>query len=116
MYDDVLDGNSTDAYSSYADEDIGPDGIVVVWKIPALLQRSLYKFGKTHLNIETPRNSQTNRLGLALIYCLKSKMKGTLIPLQLVGSFFKFIPARLGRNAALDVSTSWVFLYSLVNP
>jgi hypothetical protein len=48
-----------------------------------------------------PRYHGINPLGLALVYCLESKVKGTLIPLRLVGSFFEFTPA---RNEALDDS------------
>jgi hypothetical protein len=35
-----------------------------------------------------------------------SKVEGTLIPLHLVGSFFDFIPARMGTNTALDAVVS----------
>jgi hypothetical protein len=35
-----------------------------------------------------------------------NNIKGALIPLRLVGSFLEFIPARLGRNAALDDAVS----------
>ena len=40
-------------------------------------------------------------LGSSLIYCLKSEVEGTLIPLWLVGSFFRYVPARIGRNGYL---------------
>ena len=56
--------------------------------------------------LTVPRNPDTNQLGSALVYCLDSRVEKTLIPLRLVGSFFEFIPARLGRNAALDDAVS----------
>ena len=89
--------------SSHADEDVRLEGMVVVWKN---LQSSNYKTDETHAKPEVPRNPEINRLGSALVFCLESKVKGTLIPLRLVGSFFGFIPARLGRNAALDDAVS----------
>ena len=54
------------------------------------------------------QNPQSDHLRSALIYCLDSKVKGPLIPLRLIGSFFDFIPARLGQNAALDNAVSCV--------
>jgi hypothetical protein len=35
-----------------------------------------------------------------------SRVEGTLIPLHLVGSFFDFVPARMGINTALDDAVS----------
>lgn len=55
---------------------------------------------------EVPRYLESNPLGLSLVYCLESKVKGTLVPLWLVGSFFQFVPARMGRNAVLDNAVS----------
>lgn len=55
---------------------------------------------------EVPRYLESNPLGSSLVYCLESKVKGNLIPLWLVGSFFQFVPARMGRNAALDDAVS----------
>lgn len=49
-----------------------------------------------------PRNPRSDHLRSALVYCLGSKVTGALIPLRFVGSFFEFIPARLGHSAALD--------------
>ncbi|PVH88651.1 hypothetical protein DL98DRAFT_580217 [Cadophora sp. DSE1049] len=49
-----------------------------------------------------PRYLNTNPLGSAFVYSLDSNVAGKLFPLRLVGSFFQFIPARLGRSAALD--------------
>lgn len=53
-----------------------------------------------HLSV--PRSLEPNPLGSALVFCMGSKVEGTLIPLRLVGSFFDFIPARMGLNTALD--------------
>lgn len=61
---------------------------------------------KTHAEPEVPRYLEINPLGSALVYCLESKVKDPLIPLRLIGSFFDFLPARLGRNAALDAAVS----------
>ena len=53
-----------------------------------------------------PRNPTSDQLQSALVYCLDSKVQGVLIPLRFIGSFFEFIPARLGRSAALDHAVS----------
>ncbi|KAE9366811.1 hypothetical protein N431DRAFT_495200 [Stipitochalara longipes BDJ] len=53
-------------------------------------------------NLYVPRHIDPNPLGTALIFCMGSKVEGLLIPLHLVGSFFDFIPARMGFNNALD--------------
>jgi hypothetical protein len=98
--------NLEEAYSRYPDEDMRLDGIVAVCKHLQFQHGSHSKTDRTHAKFEVPRYHETNRLGSALIYCLESKVKGTLIPLRLVGSFFEFIPARLGRNAALDDAVS----------
>jgi hypothetical protein len=102
---DAIDLNLEEAYSRYADEDMRLDGIVV-WKNLHFLHGSHYETDKTHAKSEVPRYHETNRLGSTLVYCLESKVKGTLIPLRLVGPFFEFIPARLGHNAALDDAVS----------
>ncbi|KAK0109659.1 hypothetical protein ONS95_002340 [Cadophora gregata] len=49
-----------------------------------------------------PRYFDPKPLGSEFIYSLNSNVAGMLFPLQLAGSFFHFIPARLGRNVALD--------------
>ncbi|PVH74523.1 hypothetical protein DL98DRAFT_429329 [Cadophora sp. DSE1049] len=56
--------------------------------------------------IDIPRHLESNPLGKELVFCMGSKVQGTLIPLPLVGSFFKFIPSRLGQNLALDDAVS----------
>ena len=81
---------------------------VAMWKDLNFRYGSLYKVDKIHFKSEVPRLLEANRLGSALVYCLGSKVKGILIPLRLIGSFFEFIPARLGRNAALDDAVSGI--------
>lgn len=56
----------------------------------------------TIFNINVPRYLEPNPLGFSLVFCMGSKVNGTLIPLHLVGSFFDFVPARMGLNPALD--------------
>ena len=60
---------------------------------------------KAHTS-KIPRYHGTNPLASALIYSLDSKTKGVLVPLRLAGSFFDFIPSRLGHNQALDDAVS----------
>jgi hypothetical protein len=74
---------------------------VVVWNLRSL-DGSSYQINATRAKSEVPRYYEIDRLGTALVYCLESKVKGMVIPLRLVGSFFEFIPAHLGRNTALD--------------
>ena len=93
---DVIDLSAEESYSSSYDENLGVDGMMV-------MQKSLLF---AHAKPEVPRYHEVNRLASELLYCLDSKVKGTLVPLPLVGSFFEFIPARLGRNAALDDAVS----------
>ena len=54
------------------------------------------------VNSYVPRSLEPNPLGSSLIFCMGSKVEGELIPLRLVGSFFDFIPSRMGINTALD--------------
>ena len=108
MYD-VIDLELEEAYSRFVDEDMRLHGkAVVMWKDFHFRHGSLYKIGKMHVKSEVPRYLEANRLGSALVYCLGSKVRGLLIPLRLIGSFFEFIPARLGRNAALDDAVSGI--------
>ena len=53
-----------------------------------------------------PRSMENDPLASSLVYCLESKVKGTLVPLWFIGSFFQFVPARMGRNVALDDAVS----------
>lgn len=79
---------------------------MVVWKDAHFVHGSRLQIGPTYTKSEVPRYPEINRLGSALAYCLESKVNGSLVPLRLIGSFFEFIPARLGRNAALDDAVS----------
>lgn len=81
-------------------------GAVIVWKNPKSPHGSYNGTNKKCATSEVPRFLESNPLGSSLVYCLESKVKGTLIPLWLVGSFFQFVPARMGRNAALDAAVS----------
>ena len=81
------------------------DSAVVVWS-PNSLHGSQYNNNRKRAALTVPRCLESNPLGSSLVYCLDSKVKGTLIPLWLVGSFFQFVPARMGRNAALDDAVS----------
>lgn len=49
-----------------------------------------------------PRSPNHNTLGSEMIYHSRTNAKGKLVPLLLFGSFFDFIPARLGTSIALD--------------
>lgn len=82
------------------------DGTAVVWNSSISPHGSHYSTDKTRATSEVPRYLESNPLGSSLAYCLESKVKGTLIPLWLVGSFFQFVPARVGHNAALDAAVS----------
>ena len=93
MYD-TIDYNPEGPKSTLVGEDSILKGIEVVWRTYHTL------------NSTVPPCLESNQLGSALVYCLDSKVKGELIPLRIVGSFFQFIPARIGRNAALDDAVS----------
>ena len=109
MYD-AIDANCEEAESTLLDEDTTLDGIEEVWK--SFHIRNSYRTAKSTV----PQCLENNHLGSALVYCLDSKVKGALIPLRIVGSFFEFIPARLGRNAALDDAVSCVCAIYSGNP
>ena len=79
---------------------------VTVWKNFSSPHGSQYRSDKERITPEIPRYLESNPLGSSLVYCLESKVKGKLVPLWLVGSFFQFIPARMGRNVALDNAVS----------
>lgn len=106
MYD-AIDFNSEEAESTPVDEDTTLNGIEVVWKTFHILNSA---------RSTVPQCLENNHLGSALVYCLDSKVKGALIPLRIVGSFFEFIPARLGRNAALDDAVSCLCAIYCGNP
>ena len=98
IYDDV-DENLPDNSIRY-------DRTVTMWKNLSPSHSSRYITSKRRTTSEVPRWLETNHLGSSLVYCLESKVEGTLIPLWLVGSFFQYVPARIGRNAALDAAVS----------
>ena len=99
MYD-TIDSNSEGAESTLVAGDAILKGIEVVWKTFRILNSNM------PAKSTVPPCLENNQLGSALVYCLDSKVKGELIPLRVVGSFFQFIPARIGRNAALDDAVS----------
>ena len=109
MYD-AIESESEEAESTLVDENSTLNGIEVVWKTFHILNS--YPFAKSTV----PQCLENNRLGSALVYCLDSKVKGALIPLRIVGSFFEFIPARLGRNTALDDAVSCICAIYRGNP
>ena len=109
MYD-AIDYNSEEPESTLDGEDSTLNGIEVVWKTFHILNCNALS------KSTVPQCLENNRLGSALIYCLDSKVKGALIPLRIVGSFFEFIPARLGRNTALDDAVSCICAIYCGNP
>ena len=82
------------------------DGTAIMWKNLSPSHNSYHVTSRRCPKSEVPRGLETNHLGSSLVYCLESKVEGTLIPLWFVGSFFQYIPARIGRNAALDAAVS----------
>lgn len=95
-----------DADESLPNDSMKPDGTVTMLKNTSPHYSSHYITNKRRTTSEVPRWLETNQLGSSLVYCLESKVEGTLIPLWLLGSFFQYIPARIGRNAALDAAVS----------
>ena len=75
---------------------------VVSIKAPNTASKSSSPGVATSLFARLPTQIETDRLPSALIWCLKGSSNGTLIPLDLIGSFFDQVPARLGHNKALD--------------
>ena len=98
VYDDI-DQSLQEGSASF-------DGAVEVWKISHSTHVSKNSTNRQRAALEVPRYLESNPLGSSLVYCLESKVNGTLIPLWLVGSFFQFVPARMGRNVALDDAVS----------
>ena len=107
---DTIDSNSEGAESTLTGGDAILKGIEVVWKTFHILN------SHTPAKSTVPPCLENNHLGSALVYCLDSKVKGELIPLRIVGSFFQFIPARIGRNAALDDAVSCLCAIYRGNP
>ena len=58
--------------------------------------------------LKVPRFIDPNPLASQFIFCMGCQVKGDLMPLSLLGSFIRLIPARLGRNEALDNSASCI--------
>ena len=98
IYDDVDENLPENSLRS--------NGAVTMWKNLSPSHSSSHITTKGCTTSEVPRWLETNHLGSSLAYCLESKVEGTLIPLWLVGSFFQYVPARIGRNAALDAAVS----------
>lgn len=107
---DAIDFDPEEAESTLVDEGSTLNGIEVVWKTFHILNSNVLA------KSTVPQCLENNRLGSALVYCLDSKVKGALIPLRIVGSFFEFIPARLGRNTALDDAVSCICAIYSGNP
>jgi hypothetical protein len=105
---ETSDLSSEEASSRHSHEGMGLDRMMTVWQSGHFQHGSHlhYRTNQMRTMSEVPRYLETNRLGSALVYCLDSPVKGTLVPLRIVGSFFEFVPARLGRNAALDDAVS----------
>ena len=98
VYDDIDQSLQEDSASF--------DGAVEVWKISHSTHVSKNSTNRQRAVLEVPRYLESNPLGSSLVYCLESKVNGALIPLWLVGSFFQFVPARMGRSVALDDAVS----------
>lgn len=98
VYDDVDQGLQEDRVKF--------DSTVTVWRISSSPHGSYYSNDQNRPPSEVPRYLESNPLGSSLVYCLESKVKGTLIPLWLIGSFFQFVPARMGHSLALDAAVS----------
>ena len=84
-------------------EEMKLEGLVMVWRNPGS-HRSDFRVS----TVEVPRMLGENPLGVALVYCLEMTGKGPAVPLRQIASFFEYIPARLGHNAALDDAISCV--------
>ena len=97
---------NNDIDQSLQEDSASLDDAVEVGKNPHYTQVSKISINKQRATPEVPRHLESNPLGSSLVYCLESKVNGTLIPLWLVGSFFQFVPARMGRSVALDDAVS----------
>ena len=106
VIDPKLEREAASKYFDGTDQSRSYETAVVWEKILRFRHGSLYIKTRTPVKTEVPRLPNINLLGSALVYCLGCKVKGPLIPLTLVGSFFDYVPARLGRNAALDNAIS----------
>ena len=118
VYDDDVVGDGGDDDDDVADVEVGQEfggsGGGEIGSMVLLIQRSKFdrRFLATSQNDkeeqqgclvdEIPRYLEPNHLGSKLVFHLESKVKGIMIPLWNIGSFFQYIPARLGHNDALD--------------
>lgn len=107
VYDTV--GESPDGANPIdATNDIRLPNELVVWENARTSQNAYRRLAQrpvsTNLNI--PQTLNMSPLSSSLVYCLDSKVDKTLIPLRLIGSFFDFIPSRIGYNKALDDAVS----------
>ena len=91
-----------DSHHTFQDDSVTFDGQIIVWKNVHSAHASHHSTNRKRAALEIPRYLETNPLGSSLVYCLESKVEGKLIPLWCVGSFFQYVPARIGRNKALD--------------
>ena len=91
-----------DTHQPLQEDSVKFDGPVIVWKNLHSPHASHHSANRKRTTLEVPRCLESNPLGSSLVYCLESKVEGKLLPLWFVGSFFRYVPARLGRNPALD--------------
>lgn len=87
---DAISSDSEEILSGDSDEGSRLNGMIV-WKRKQM-----------RANSEIPRLHEINPRTPAFIFCLDSKVKEPLVPLRMSGSFFDFVPARIGHNEALD--------------
>lgn len=113
---DIADFDFEDDVPASADQHSKFDGRVMVWKDTRSGVAATHSVYKMFAKSEVPRYLETNSLGKTLVYCLGAKVKGVLMPLWLIGSFFEFLPARLGRNEALDDAVSCICNIYCENP
>ena len=91
-----------DTHQNLQEDTVSFDSQVIVWNHLHSLHASHHIPNGNRVALEIPRYLESNPLGLSLVYCLESKVEGRLFPLWCIGSFFQYVPARIGRNPALD--------------
>ena len=99
---DVVDLGLDEPTSRWPNAGASPDVKVVVRTNFSPGQHRQFNIYKARTKSGVPRYLESNRLGSEFVYCLESNAKSLLMPLRFLGSYFDFIPARLGHNAALD--------------
>ena len=97
-----------DQSSNFDEDDLTLAQTVVDWRISTFPRACNSRTYLQRTKMKVPRFLKVDSLGSALVYSLHSKVRGTLVPLSLIGSFFDFVPARLGHSAALDDAVSCV--------